>query len=134
MGMLHFLTEILILLCSPISLIAGLVLGFLFHKEMRKLGWGLLFFVVPSLDSLSPGSQGALYDGAGPVHCCLVPDRRSYLLLEQRLYSRSHAPAPLKHRLGSGGAILGQMDHERPSPPGKRGSTIEAAAMGLFDH
>jgi hypothetical protein len=94
MGMLHFLTEVLILLCSPISLIAGLVLGFLFHKEMRKLGWGLLFFVVPSLDSLSPGNHGALYDGMARFIAVSCLTAVCYLLLEQRLYGKATRPHP----------------------------------------
>ena len=94
--MLHFLTEILILLCSPISLIAGLMLAFLFHKEMRKLGWGLLFFVVPSLDSLSAssGNHGALYESMARLMAVSCLTAIFYLLLEQRLYGKASRPHP----------------------------------------
>src|SRR4051812_37429699 len=88
MAALHFLAEVLVFLYSPISLIAGLVLGCLFHWEMRKLGWGLLFFIVPSIGSLSasPGSHGAFYESMARFIAVGCVTAVVYLLLEQRLY------------------------------------------------
>lgn len=93
MGALNFLTDILLLLCSPISLIAGLVLGFLFHKEMRKLGWGLLLFVVPGIGSLSASAGGAFYDSIARFIAVSCLTAVVYLLLEQWLY-RKAGPQP----------------------------------------
>jgi hypothetical protein len=95
MAVLHFLTAILAFLCWPISWIAGLVLGFLFHLEMRKLGWGLLFFVVPSIGSLSASSGGGLYDSMACFMAVSCLAAVSYLFLEQRLYRKvSRGPLP----------------------------------------
>ena len=94
MGILDFLADILIFLGSPISWLAGLVLGFLFHKEMRKLGWGLLLFVVPGIGSLSAPSGDTLYEGTARFIsvCCLAAI--FYLLLEQRLYGKARRSQP----------------------------------------
>ena len=73
--MLNFFACILGAGIEPLSLIAGLGIGYLFYKDWKQLAWPLLLFVVPgigSLDATVP-AHGAFYLGtANFIAICLL--------------------------------------------------------------
>jgi len=64
--MLSFLTSILAIGTQPLSLVAGLCIGYLFHKDWKQLAWPLLLFIVPGIGGLDFATQtrGVFYLGA----------------------------------------------------------------------
>jgi hypothetical protein len=64
--MLEFLFTVLAAAIAPLSLAAGLFVGYLFFKDWKQLAWGLLLFVIPGIggmDALAK-AHGAFYAAA----------------------------------------------------------------------
>jgi hypothetical protein len=64
--MLEFCLTVLAAVIAPLSIGAGLFVGYLFFKDWKQLAWGLLLFVIPGIggmDALAK-AHGAFYAGA----------------------------------------------------------------------
>jgi hypothetical protein len=64
--MLDFIFTVLAAAITPLSIGAGLFVGYLFFKDWKQLAWGLLLFVIPGIggmDALAK-THGVFYAGA----------------------------------------------------------------------
>jgi hypothetical protein len=93
--MLSFLAAVVTAGIEPLSLAAGLFLGYLFHKEWKQLAWPLLLFVVPGIGGMdsSPHSHGALYLGVADfIAICLLTGGTFWAF--EHFTTRRRAPKP----------------------------------------
>jgi hypothetical protein len=90
--MLDFLAAIANAGIEPVSLAAGIAIGFLFHRDWKQLAWPLLLFIVPGMGGLeSPAhGHGAMYLGAADfIAVCLL----TYLSFQVFEYFATRRPA-----------------------------------------
>jgi hypothetical protein len=61
--MLSFVAATAGLMIDPVILAGGILAGYLFHIEMRKLAFGLLLFVLPAVPTLWAVHPGGMFLG-----------------------------------------------------------------------
>jgi hypothetical protein len=93
--MLEFVTCMATAAMAPISLAAGLFIGYLFHKEWNQLAWPLLLFIVPGIGSLdsTAHAHGAVYMAAAEFLAICVLTGGSFWIFEH-FANRRQAPKP----------------------------------------
>ena len=73
--MLSFLACVAAAGIEPLSLVAGVSIGYLFYKDWNQLAWPLLLFIVPGIGSLDSSlhAHGAIYSGTAEfIAICLL--------------------------------------------------------------
>lgn len=73
--MLSFLTSVASFVIEPVTLAAGIAIGYLFHRDWKQLAWPLLLFIVPGMGGLeaSNPAHGAVFLGTAQfIAVCLV--------------------------------------------------------------
>ena len=93
--MLSFLVCIVTAGIEPLSLAAGLTIGYLFHKDWKQLAWPLLLFIVPGIGGFDSAqhAHSAMYMGAAEfIAICLLTFGSFYGL--EYFATRRHAPKP----------------------------------------
>jgi hypothetical protein len=92
MAVLSFLFCIVTAGAQPLSLAAGLFVGYLFFKDWKQLAWGLLLFVIPGIGGMdsSTHAHSAFYLAAAQFFAVCFLAFGSFQAFEYFI-SRRHA-------------------------------------------
>ena len=93
--MLRFFASTAGLIFDPVILVTGILTGYLFHADMKKLAWGLLLFVLPALPTIwFVAPQGTFVGGLAQLGAASIVAAVSYCAFEfgrtraRRLHSK----------------------------------------------
>jgi hypothetical protein len=90
--MLNFFATTAVIMFDPVIVVSGVLIGYLFHADMKKVAWGLLFFVLPALPTLwRVADQGMFLSGVAQLGAASVVAAVCYRGLE---FSRTRSGGP----------------------------------------
>ena len=92
--MLGFFIGTARLVIDPVFLVGGIVAGYLFHADMKRLAWGLLLFLLPALPAAWATSSDGIFAGTlAKIAAASIVASVSYWCLETARTRPRRAPA-----------------------------------------